>query len=223
MARKNAHDSWRKQYITEFDHYFIPARRPRDGARKLMIVLHGRGDSLRPFKAFDQELRAWEMNYLLLNAPRKYDGGYTWYAFPPKQARGVLNARDKLRRLIAELERKGWNSRDIFLFGFSQGCLVSCDFGMNFEKPLGGIIGISGYVYFFPKWRERLPDAAFETPWLITHGRQDVDLLMEETYASVIEMQRAGLPIEWREFNKEHEIDERKELPYIRRWVRGRY
>ena len=188
-----------------------------------MIILHGRGDSLMPFREFDDELQAWEMNYLLINAPRKYLDGFTWYAFPPNQARGVLGARAKLHLLMEELEAQGWETRDIFLFGFSQGCLVSCDFGMNYKKPLGGIIGVSGYIYFFNNWQKRLPEEAFRTPWLISHGRQDEDLLLEETYPSVIAMQKAGLPIDWMEFNKEHEIDDRVELPQIRKWLRAHY
>lgn len=212
-----------KAFSHVFDHHFIPARKPNRESQKLMIVLHGRADSLRPFKKFDRELKAWEMNYLLLNAPRKYDGGYTWYAFPPKQANGVLNARKKLTLLIDELMEQGWERENIFLLGFSQGSLVSCDFGMNYRHRIGGIIGISGYIYFFPRWKSKLPKASFKTPWLITHGRQDEDLLLEETYESVIQMQKAGLPIDWREYNKEHDIDDRKELPEIRKWLREQY
>lgn len=188
-----------------------------------MVVLHGRGDSLKPFKHFDEEMGIDEMNYLLINAPRKYDGGYTWYAFPPKQANGVLKARRKLSLLMEELVEQGWRLQDIFLFGFSQGSLVNCDFGMNYKKEIGGIIGVSGYVYFFPQWKSKLPKSSFRTPWLLTHGRQDEDLLLSETYESVLKMQAAGLPIEWKEFNKEHEIDERREIPMMRRWIRSQY
>lgn len=205
---------------SQFDHYFIPAgddswkRRP-----KLMIVLHGRGDSLKPFRWIDEELGLPQMNYLLINAPRKYDGGYTWYAFPPNQRLGVLKARHRLRLLMAELEEQGWSSQDVFFLGFSQGSLVSCDFGMNYQKPLGGIIGISGYIYFQAKWRMRLPEAAFQTPWLITHGTEDIDLPIVKTRNQVRRMVDAGLPINWQEFDKEHEVEPDIEAPYIRQWV----
>ena len=148
-------------YTGQFDHYFIPAQRQRTLRPKLIVVMHGRGDSLNPFKRFDRELDLGEANYLLLNAPRKYLDGYTWYAFPPHQARGVLQARKRLRILFFELEAQGWDLRDVFLLGFSQGCLVGCDFGMTFHKPFGGVVGISGYIYFFSGWRKRLPPAAF--------------------------------------------------------------
>lgn len=52
-----------------FRHKFIPAKKKSEA---LMIVLHGRGDSIRPFYSFNEELNIPEMNYLLLNAPRRF-------------------------------------------------------------------------------------------------------------------------------------------------------
>ena len=200
----------------EFDHYFIPSLKP---SKRLMIVLHGRGDSLKPFKTIQEELGLESMNYLLLNAPRKYDGGYTWYGFPPRQAKGVLKARRKLNILMEELEEQGWKTKDVFFFGFSQGSLVSVDFGMTYGKPLGGIIAISGYVYFFPQWRRKIKAQAFKTKWLMTHGIQDDALDIESSRICAQKLKDAGLPIKWMEFNKDHEIDEVEEVPSIQKFV----
>ena len=60
--------------------HFIPAA---ISSNKLMIVLHGKGDSLRPFKDFNSELDLPNMNFLLLNAPKKFLDGYSWYGDPP--------------------------------------------------------------------------------------------------------------------------------------------
>ncbi len=135
---------------SQFHSEFIPAKSKK--SRRLMVVLHGRGDSLKPFRELPDELGLYNMNYLLLNAPRKYDGGFTWYGFPPRQARGVLNARMRLSILMEELKEQGWKTKDIFFFGFSQGALVSVDFGLNYQEPLGGIIGISGYEVASYSW-----------------------------------------------------------------------
>lgn len=204
-------------HITEFEYELILAKKPK---KKLMIVLHGRGDSLKPFREFDEELSVPGLNYLLINAPRRYDTGYTWYAFPPHQAKGVLLARKKLTRMMAELEKQGWKSRDIFFLGFSQGALVCADFVMNFGKPLAGVIGISGYVYFFKNWRKALKRSAFVTPWVMTHGKRDDALSITESREDHARLKEAGLRVRWKEFDKDHEIDEEHELPFLRRWVR---
>ncbi len=207
-------------WTSQFEHQFIASRSRRGLSRpKLMVVLHGRGDSLKSFRKIGEELGLPQFDYLLLNAPRRYDGGHTWYGFPPNQKLGILNARKKLTRLMDELEHQGYQSTDVFFFGFSQGCLVSLDFAANYSKPLGGVIAVSGYVYFFPKWKQKLTEAAFKTPCLVTHGTEDEALPIEETRSQVKRLIAAGLPIEWMEFKKDHEFDYDRELPLIRHWA----
>ncbi|MBL7670957.1 MAG: serine esterase [Bdellovibrionaceae bacterium] len=199
-----------------FKSRFLQSSRKSD---QLMLVLHGRGDSLRPFSRFNEELRIPEMNYLLLNAPKKYLDGYSWYGEPPYKKQGVLRIRELLFQLIEQLEMQGWKSENIFLFGFSQGCLVSADFALNSKKKLAGVIGVSGYFHFFPRWRAELSREAAKTPWLITHGLKDDVLKIDDTKFGVNKLKNAGLHIDWIELSKEHTM-EHKEYPIIRKWVR---
>lgn len=199
-----------------FKHKFIPAKKKSEF---LMIVLHGRGDSIRPFYDFDDELNIPEMNYLLLNAPRKFLDGYTWYGEPPYQSNGVIKIREKLFDLLNDLENQGWDSQKIFLFGFSQGCLISADIGMNYPKKLAGVVGISGYFNFYPRWKNNLSQDAKKTPWLFTHGHQDDILPLEETKYGVEKLKGAGLKVDWVEMDKDHSLKD-EEYPIIRRWVR---
>jgi phospholipase/carboxylesterase len=202
-----------------FDYAFIPAKKK---SKKLMIVLHGRGDSMRPFKKFDEELKLPEMNYLLLNAPRKFLTGFSWYGEPPYQKDGVLKIRSKMFELISELEAQGWKAKDIFLFGFSQGCLISADIALNYPKNLGGVIGISGYFHFFPRWRSAVTTKTKKTPWIMTHGYQDDILDYSETKFGVEKLQDAGLDIEFVSLNKKHDLEE-EEYPIIRRWIKDKF
>ena len=157
-----------------------------------------------------------------MNAGRRYDGGYTWYAFPPNQASGILRARHKLVALMSELEEQGWPAENIFFYGFSQGALISVDFATHFERPLAGVIAISGYYYFFSKWKSQITKAAFKTPLLITHGVFDEALPISETREHVKKLKAAGLNVLWKEFNKDHEIDEQNENPFMRAWLRSK-
>lgn len=199
-----------------FKYKFIPAQKESE---RLMIVFHGKGDSLRPFRHFDDELKIPELNYLLLNAPKKYLDGYSWYGDPPYESRGVIRIRERLLQLLVELEMQGWKSENIFLFGFSQGCLISADVGLNYPKRLGGIVGVSGYFHFYPRWRQQLSKDSLRTPWMFTHGRQDDLLRIDETKYGVKKLRDAGFKVDWVEFDKDHVIID-KEMPIIRRWVR---
>ncbi|MGZ3774959.1 MAG: alpha/beta hydrolase [Pseudobdellovibrionaceae bacterium] len=199
-----------------FKYKFLPAKKK---SGYLMIVLHGRGDSIRPFYSFDKELNIPEMNYLLLNAPRKFMDGYSWYGEPPYQRQGVLKIREKLFDLLNDLENQGWKSSNIFLFGFSQGCLISADIGMNYPKKLAGVIGISGYFHFYPRWRSNISTEARKTPWFFTHGHKDDVLPLDETKYGIRKLKESGLTVELVEMDKDHSLKD-EELPVIKRWIR---
>lgn len=198
-----------------FENRFIPATR---ASEKLMIVLHGKGDSFKPFKVFNEELDMQNMNFLLLNAPRKYMGGYSWYGDPPYQHNGVLKIREKMFSLLDELQRQGWKAENIYLFGFSQGCLVSCDVALHYPKALGGLVGISGYFHFYPRWQKSVPSSVQGTPWLLTHGRKDDVLPIAETKYGVKKIRELGVKIDWVESNKKHVLEE-EEYPIIKKWI----
>ena len=87
-----------------FRSHFIPAQK---ASNKLMIVFHGRGDSMKPFKVFNQELGVKDINYLLLNAPRKFLDGYSWYGEPPYERSGVIKIREKVFKLLEDLQEQG--------------------------------------------------------------------------------------------------------------------
>lgn len=197
-----------------FNCHFIPAYRK---SNKLILVLHGKGDSLKPFKEINNELDLKEFNYLLLNAPKKFLGGYSWYGEPPYQKKSVLKIREKIFQLLEKLEIQGWKARDIYFLGFSQGCLVSADVALNYPKRLGGLVGISGYFQFYPRWRKQL-NSSKKTPWLLTHGRKDDVLPIEDTKFGVEKLRWAGLNIDWVESDKKHSFEE-AEYSTIRNWL----
>jgi phospholipase/carboxylesterase len=205
--------------LTElFEHEFLFSLKPTE---RLMIVLHGKGDSLKPFRRFDQELKLGTMNYLLLNAPRKFMGGYSWYGEPPFQRHGVMKIREKMFQLLTELESQGWKPENIFFLGFSQGCLVASDFALHYPKKLGGVIGISGYFHFEPRWKRYISDQIQKTPWLLTHGRQDDVLPLADTKYGVKKLKQLGLQIDWVESDKDHSFEE-SDYSAIRRWFSQR-
>jgi phospholipase/carboxylesterase len=205
-----------------FDFQWIPASRgvPRS-KQKLMIVLHGRGDSRDAFRTIKQELRLPHFNYLILNAPRKYMDGFSWYALEPRHERGVRGARQRLFKLVDELEAFGWLPEDIFWMGHSQGALVAADLVLNHPNAFGGLVGVSGYVWFFKGWRARASrSGARRTPWLFTHGTRDRVILPAEIREDIEELSRSSLPVLYREFAKGHDFDYQREVPFIRKWIR---
>lgn len=206
-------------HLDGVDYRYLPPTAPPG---KLLVVLHGRGDSLEGFAWLPDALGLPGYGYVFLNAPDDWYGGYSWYDMAPNQAPGVLRSRALLFGVLDALRAQGVASEDIVLFGFSQGCLMSIDVGLRYAQPLGGVCGISGYMLFEDQAAAEATDHARRMPWLITHGTHDDVLPIEATRAHARTLQAAGVPVAWHEFAKDHTIDVREELPLIRRWLAER-
>jgi phospholipase/carboxylesterase len=198
-----------------FEYEFIPSQKP---SKKLMIVLHGKGDSAKPFKYFDQELNIKDLNFLLLNAPKKFLGGYSWYNEPPKMKNHIIEIREKIFILLDVLRHQGWDSNNIYLFGFSQGALISADIALNYPKRFAGVIGVSGYFYFFPRWQSQLNEENMKTPWLLIHGTDDEILPIKITEFGMNKLRLSGFKVDWKVLKKKHVLNE-NEYPIIKKWI----
>jgi phospholipase/carboxylesterase len=206
-----------------FTYRYVPA--PAPGAReRLIVVLHGLGDSLNGFSFLPQALKLPEFSYLMLNAPDDYYGGFSWYDFGgqgnPVSSRGIVRSRQLLLELIGELKGQGVGAADIHLFGFSQGCLMAVDVGLRCPEVLGGICGVSGYVGFPGEYPEKFSAVAREQKFLLTHGVRDAMVPFGPAAEQFAELQKLGVPLEFKIYDKDHTILP-EELEDIRGWFLG--
>jgi len=193
----------------------------RSGSKALFIALHGLGDSVAGYRWLPQGLGLPWLNYLLVNAPDPYYGGFSWYDFTGDQKAGVERSRRLLLELLDAQRTQGWLPEQTVLFGFSQGCLMTVDVGFRYPHKLAGLVGVSGYVHE-PEalLRERPPEAS-QQRMLFTHGSQDPLIPQAGVHEQVRQLQAGGLSIEWRVFPKVHTIIE-EELELIRTFVESR-
>jgi phospholipase/carboxylesterase len=164
------------------------------------------------------------MNYLLVNAPDEYYGGYSWFEFddsgtPDVMRPGVERSRALLFQLLDAQRAAGFPTEETVLGGFSQGCLMSLDVAARYPHRLAGVVGISGYVCEPERLVRELSPVAKQQQFLVTHGTYDPLLPLAETRAHIELLQRAGLDIRWEEFRKEHTIAGRAEIDLIREFV----
>jgi phospholipase/carboxylesterase len=198
----------------------IPAADPK--SRRLMVMLHGLGDSLEGFRWLPEALDLPWLNYLLVNAPDEYYGGYSWFDLDDP-APGVKRSRELLFTLLEDLRGKDLPADQITLGGFSQGCLMSAEVGLRYPQVLAGIVGISGWVWEPETLIRELPAAALRQRLLLTHGTADPMLPIARTRAQIPLLQAAGLNVTWREFPKAHTIAGEPELAVIRDFIRAGY
>src|SRR6185436_20162258 len=203
------------------DHELIPAH-DKD-SRRLMVMLHGLGDSMEGYRWLPEALGLPWLNYLLVNAPDEYYGGYSWYDFAHDKRPGIVRSRNLLFALLDELRGRGFPTEQTTLGGFSQGCLMAIEVGLRYPHKLAGVVGISGYVFEPEQLLEELSPVAMQQRLLITHGTLDPILPFAVTREHVNLLKAEGLKIEWHEFVKQHTIAGEPELEVIRNFVCGGY
>ncbi|HKS38395.1 MAG TPA: serine esterase [Verrucomicrobiae bacterium] len=199
----------------------VPA--PENDSRQLMVVLHGLGDSMEGYRWLPPALGMPRLNYLLVNAPDFYYGGYSWYDFADDAAPGILRSRALLFDLLDEQRNRGFPSEETMLFGFSQGSLMTMEAGLRYPHRFAGLIGISGYVHGPENAIRELSPVALQQRFLVTHGIDDPLIPFAEVREQINLLKAEGLHIEWHEFVKPHTIAGEEELDVIRSFVRNCY
>lgn len=205
--------------ITWLENAYSPSTKQGENER-LLLVMHGLGDSLEGYRFLPQMLQIPELSYLLVNAPDPYFTGYSWYdIYGGEMRKGVIRSRELLFRTLEDLEAQGWDPKHIGVFGFSQGCLMALDIACRYPKTLGAVVGVSGYVGMPEEFPEKLSPAARSQKILVTHGTMDPMIPLTETQAQISALKGMGLQIEWRVYEKEHTIEPRSEVNHIREFL----
>jgi phospholipase/carboxylesterase len=193
-----------------------------ESSRRLMIVLHGLGDSVEGYRWWPEAMQLPWLNCLLVNAPDPYYGGFAWYDLEDP-ARGIERSRLLLFQLLDQLAGKEFPAEKIVFSGFSQGCLLALEIGARHRHHLAGIVGISGYVHEPERLVKELAPEAARQHFLVTHGTQDPLIPITRVRPQIAMLRRAGLQIDWREFVKGHTIAGEEEMSVIREFVRNCY
>ena len=115
----------------------IPAQ--EKDSKHLMVVLHGLGDSMEGYRFLPDALQLPWLNYLLVNAPDEYYGGYSWYDIYTAPDPGVERSRKALFDLLDAQREAGFPSEQTTVFGFSQGCLMTLEIACRYPHRLAGL------------------------------------------------------------------------------------
>ena len=209
---------------------FVPAAQA--DSRALLVVLHGLGDSLDGWRWLPRELGLPWMNYLLVNAPKDYWGGYSWFdlvvpRFPEEELvmsrEDVGESRARLHALLDERRASGWPSDQTAILGFSQGCLIAVDAGLRYPHRLAALVGISGWIHEPGQLAAERSETARLVPVLITHGTDDPLVPIQRAELGVRRLQAAGFDVAWQVFEKAHTVAGEAEVGFIRRFLEGAF
>jgi phospholipase/carboxylesterase len=198
----------------------IPAA--QKNSRALMVMLHGLGDSIEGYRWLPEAMNLPWLNFLLVNAPDDYFGGFSWFDLDDQKP-GVVRSRKMLFELLDDLHAKNFPADQITLGGFSQGCLMTIDVGLRYPHKLAGLVGISGWVFEQENLLQEISPVAKSQRLLATHGPFDTLIPITKVREQIKVLQNSGFNADWREFPKAHTIHGEAELSVIREFVRAGY
>jgi phospholipase/carboxylesterase len=197
----------------------VPAR--EKDSRRLMVMLHGLGDSIEGYRWMPQAMNLPWLNYLLVNAPDDYYGGFAWFDLD-NILPGVERSRKLLFEVLDDLRVRGFPTEEITLGGFSQGSLMAVEVGLRYPHRFAGIVGISGWICEPEKLAKELSPVARQQRLLLTHGSGDPLLPIAQVRPQIPMLKAASINVEWCEFDKVHTIIE-EEIVLVRDFVRAGY
>lgn len=169
---------------------------PLGEAKKVLIMLHGRGDSAGSFIGLAQELEIPDFTVIALQAKQN-----TWYPYsflaPVSSNQPFLDdSLDEIKMLSAELYDQGFASGQIYFLGFSQGACLTLEFTARNAKKYGGIIAFTGgLIGEHLSYSEYAGD--FEhTPVFIGSSDRDPHVPEQRIHESVAVIEKMGASVE---------------------------
>lgn len=207
---------------------------PDAPVRRSVIWLHGLGADGSDFVPIVPELqlpKALGVRFIFPHAPVMpvtVNNGYpmrAWFdiyelAMQAKiDEKGIASSVSALERMIAHEESHGIPSTHIILAGFSQGAVIALQTGLCYEKPLGGICALSGYLPLADKVLKNSSKANKNIPIFIAHGTEDtlVPFALGKATSSVLK--EAGYPVNWNHYAMTHSVCA-EEIRDIGEWIR---
>lgn len=130
---------------------------------------------------------------------------------------GIAQSTQQVQELIQQQIKLGISLERIFLVGFSQGGAIALHAGLNYPKPLGGILGLSTYLPA-PDKIILNPHLQTKVPITLFHGCYDEIIPIGLAKLGCEFLNQRGCSVEWREYTMGHEIC-LSEITDIRAWL----
>jgi phospholipase/carboxylesterase len=121
---------------------------------------------------------------------------------------GLRKSQQQIEQLIAREVERGIPAERIILAGFSQGCAMTLQTGLRYQKKLACLLCLSGYLPLADKLPAERSEANRDTPIFMAHGRVDTVVQIARAEASRDFLKSLGYAIEWKDYSMPHSVCE---------------
>ena len=119
---------------------------------------------------------------------------------------GIRASQAAIEALIAQEQRRGIATENIYLAGFSQGGAIALYTGLRHTPRLGGILVLSSYLPLAQTFSHETCAASRHIPIFMAHGRSDTVVPYALGAASAKRLSELGYQLEWHEYAMPHSV-----------------
>lgn len=157
----------------------ITAGKEISEAKKVIILLHGRGGSANNILSLSETLNTKDF---ALFAPQATN--ITWYPYsflapPSRNEPWLSSALNILQDLLNDIKSKGFTSENIYFGGFSQGACLTAEFVTRNAERFGGVVLFTGGLIGDRIYSENYKGNFRGTPIFIGSGNPDAHVPVE--------------------------------------------
>ena len=153
-------------------------------AQACLVFIHGWKGDKKSFKPFAQSFKIKNSVWYLPQAPYLVDEDPEGFSWTYEISEGKYERDEPVHLLMDFFNNQvlsKFDSKDVFLFGFSQGALVCFEIIRILDKPLGGVFPIAGFMSGNKKNIRRIHPKQVSTPIVIGHGKEDDVISIKES------------------------------------------
>ena len=147
---------------------------------KCLIFFHGWSGNMDSFIPFAKSSKINNVEWFFPQAPYAIENGYSWSY---EISKGVWE-RDEpffmIRDFLDSHIFSNYDSKNVYLFGFSQGAMVCYELLKEIDSPLGGVFPIGGFMRGLDE-SNFVNKAQKNTHIHIGHGKDDEIILPQKS------------------------------------------
>jgi len=156
----------------------------KNDAKLCLIFIHGWKGNKYSFERVAQSFNIKESIWVLPQAPYLIEENKSSYSWTYEITPGKYERNEPIQMFLDFFETiifPKFDSKDVYLFGFSQGGLVCYELIRILDQSLGGVFPIGGFMAGTKKKIKRVHSAQLNTPIIIGHGDSDEVIFKEES------------------------------------------
>lgn len=178
-----------------------------DASQKAIVAIHGWQGDCNSMYPLIKSTNIKNVGWYLLEAPFpvKNGEGFSW-SYEKSNGQWEIDEPKRLLNVFFDELFKIYDSRKIFVMGFSQGGLVCFDFVLFLHEPLGGVFPIAGFLRQPEYNGKRFHSSQKNTPILIGHGTEDDRVPVESSQNAFKKLLAQGANAELLLYKGKHKI-----------------